>query len=187
LNNIVLITGGVRSGKSAQAEKYAAKYPEVVYIATCQALDEEMTERISAHQGRRPLHWQTIEDPLHLTNRLGSVSQDACLLIDCLGLWVSNHLLRDETTALANPQVFISTMEANASELVAMLRRRTGPSIIVTNEVGLGLVPPYKLGRVFRDALGRVNSLLAQQADEVYLCTAGIPLCLKREGVILHG
>ena len=187
MNKIVLITGGVRSGKSAYAENYAANYPQVAYIATGEALDEEMTERISAHQSRRPLHWQTMEEPLQLASRLDSLLPDACLVIDCLGLWVSNHLLRDETMALANPQAFISTMEDKASELVAMLRQRTGPAIIVTNEVGLGLVPPYKLGRVFRDALGRVNSLLAQQADEVYLCTAGIPLCLKREGVILHG
>jgi len=156
VTRVVLITGGVRSGKSSLAERLAADYPQVAYIATCQALDGEMSSRIEAHQLHRPKHWSTIEEPLGLASSLKCVDTEVCVLIDCLGLWVTNCLLADEDTNLANPQRFID-------------------------------LPPYKLGRVFRDCLGRVNSICAQEADDVYLCTAGLPLCLKRNGEILHG
>lgn len=187
MNKIVLITGGVRSGKSKFAEQYAGTFDKVAYIATCEAQDEEMNERISMHQLRRPSEWQTIEEPLRLASQIAKLNPTVGLLIDCLGLWVSNHLLSDEPAAMENPESFIAAMEAKSAELLTLLRQRHGSVVIVTNEVGLGLVPPYKLGRVFRDCLGRVNSLVAQQANEVYLCTAGIPLCLKRDGVILNG
>lgn len=187
MSTITLITGGARSGKSSFAEQLAGQRGQVVYIAPCQALDEEMAERIALHQKRRPSYWRTIEETLELAAAVRSAPLDYCLLVDCLGLWVSNMLLQDEEAALQAPQSFASLLQDHTTELLVALRQRTGPAILVTNEVGMGLVPPYKLGRVFRDCLGRVNALVALQADEVYLCAAGIPLCLKRNGVVLHG
>lgn len=183
MGHITLITGGVRSGKSAFAEKIAIGYSEVAYVATCEPTDVEMVERVAMHRSRRPHAWQTREAPLALDGAVSAVDPSACLLIDCLGIWVSNNLLSNEEQNLQDPQVFINTMLKSSRELIWQLQNRSGPSVLVTNEVGLGLVPPYKLGRVFRDVLGLVNAHMAESATDVYLCAVGLPICLKRGGV----
>jgi len=182
MGNIVLVTGGVRSGKSVLAEKLASTHGAIVYIATCEVRDEEMAERIRLHQERRPGHWKTAEAPLDL---MGAAQQDdtSCLLIDCLGLWVTNCLLANEDRNLANPSGFMQEMREKTRELLELLSARQGNSILVTNEVGFGLVPPYKMGRVFRDCLGIVNATAAEAARDVYLCTVGLPVALKKDGV----
>jgi len=187
MGNIVLVTGGVRSGKSAFAEKLAGVFSDVLYIATCEAKDDEMVERIQAHRQRRPAGWATVEVPLELAQTILRLDDESCLLIDCLGLWVSNCLLVSEEKHLADPEGFISEMREKTSALVALLTSRQGESIVVTNEVGFGLVPPFKLGRIFRDCLGIVNATVAEACRDVYLCVVGLPISVKKDGVAQLG
>ncbi|MBS3985933.1 MAG: bifunctional adenosylcobinamide kinase/adenosylcobinamide-phosphate guanylyltransferase [Selenomonadales bacterium] len=187
MGRITLVTGGVRSGKSALAEAFAMKARSVVYLATCEANDEEMRDRISLHQARRPAHWTTEEVPLDLPAAITRQDPETCLLIDCLGLWVSNHLLADEENNVRHAQEFIEKMNGLTCALLEELSIRPGEAILVTNEVGFGLVPPYKLGRIFRDCLGLVNAQIATSAEDVYLCVAGMPVTLKKDGVVRLG
>ncbi|MBS4054891.1 MAG: bifunctional adenosylcobinamide kinase/adenosylcobinamide-phosphate guanylyltransferase [Thermaerobacter sp.] len=186
MGSIVLITGGVRSGKSALAEKLATRNSYVLYVATAEAEDAEMAERISLHQARRPVSWGTVVAPRDLIT-VARMNPDACLLIDCLGLWVTNCLLAAEAKNLAAPEGFIQEMRERTEALLDVLAARQGEAILVTNEVGLGLVPPYKMGRVFRDCLGYVNAAVAERARDVILCAVGIPITLKKEGVLRLG
>lgn len=186
MGSIVLITGGVRSGKSALAERLAAVHSHVLYVATAEAQDAEMAERIRMHQARRPVDWATVVAPLDLIT-VAQRDSAACLLIDCLGLWVTNNLLVAEDINLAAPEAFIQGMLEHTRVLLDILASRQGEAILVTNEVGLGLVPPFKLGRVFRDCLGLVNAAVAEKARDVYLCAVGIPIALKKEGVMRLG
>lgn len=187
MGNIVLVTGGVRSGKSALAEKLAGVFADVFYIATCEAKDDEMAERIHAHKQRRPASWVTVEVPLDPAQAIMRLDSAHCLLLDCLGLWVSNCLLVSEEKHLADPERFIREMREKTCALVALLASRQGDAILVTNEVGFGLVPPYKLGRIFRDCLGIVNATVAEACRDVYFCVAGLPISLKKDGVVQLG
>lgn len=165
---ITLITGGARSGKSRFAEEHALREaPRAVYIATAQAFDDEMAARISAHQARRGAEWETRAEPLDLAGALGATDGDAPRLVDCLTLWLSNllHAGRD--------------WEAETEVLTAALARQSAPVILVTNEVGAGIVPENALARQFRDAAGWMNQRVAAVSDEVYLVAAGCPLRLK--------
>jgi len=166
----ILVLGGARSGKSAFAERLAVECGEpVVYVATATALDAEMEERIAHHRARRPQAWQTVEATMGLAECL-SVDTDraATFLIEDLTFLLSNHMERDSAGA-----------EARTLEEVDALLTREASVILVSNEVGMGLVPPYPLGRLFRDALGRVNQAAAGLCSEVYLTVAGLPLRLK--------
>jgi len=187
MGDIVLVTGGVRSGKSVLAEKLAGSFDSVLYIATCEEKDDEMAKRIRMHKKRRPNWWITVEVPLDLVDAIQKLDTESCLLVDCLGLWVSNCLLSAEEKNLAEPDKFIMEMREKALELVTLLTSRRGNSILVTNEAGLGLVPPYKLGRIFRDCLGIVNASIAEVSRDVYLCVAGLPVALKKDGVVRLG
>lgn len=187
MGDIVLVTGGVRSGKSALAEKLAKAFDSVIYIATCEAKDDEMAERIRMHKQRRPDYWVTIEVPLNLADAIQNLHSEPSLLLDCLGLWVSNCLLAAEEKNPEDLNGFILEMREKTFELVTLLASRRGDSILVTNEVGFGLVPPYRLGRIFRDCLGIVNATVAEVACDVYLCVAGLPVALKRDGVVCFG
>jgi adenosylcobinamide kinase/adenosylcobinamide-phosphate guanylyltransferase len=187
MGDIVLITGGVRSGKSVLAEKLAQRYKRVIYIATCEAKDDEMIERIHQHRQRRSNEWTTVEVTTNLIDVIQRLDTEACLLLDCLGLWVSNCLLIDEEKNLTDPEGFIRQMRENTSVLVTLLASRQGDSVLVTNEVGFGLVPPYKLGRIFRDCLGIVNAKVAEAARDVYLCAVGIPVALKKDWEVQLG
>jgi len=165
----VLVLGGARSGKSRHAEGIVlagGRAPH--YIATAQAWDDEMRDRIALHRQRRVGQgWTLFEAPLDLTGALQALPSDAPVLIDCLTLWLTNHLLADHD------------LQAEGHALAAAISARRGMTIAVANEVGLGIVPDNALARRFRDAAGRLNQDLAALADRVDFVAAGLPLTLK--------
>jgi adenosylcobinamide kinase / adenosylcobinamide-phosphate guanylyltransferase len=170
---LTLILGGARSGKSTYALALAreAVAGKVLFVATAEAHDDEMTARITAHRGERPGTWDTLEEPRALTTALASAANDYDLvIIDCLTLWVSNLLL-----ATPSP---IDPVEATAP-LLDVYERHDPDWIVVSNEVGLGLVPDTPLGRTYRDILGAVNRRVATAADTVLFMVAGQPLKIK--------
>jgi adenosylcobinamide kinase/adenosylcobinamide-phosphate guanylyltransferase len=178
LPQITLILGGARSGKSDYAERLAAKLGQhVLYIATAEAGDEEMAQRIAAHRAARPATWQTVEAPRQLGAALAEVQEHPdVILLDCLTLLASNLLLAMES----EPQAAIEVaLRVELESLLSAQQRLNAPLIIVSNEVGLGLVPPYPLGRIYRDVLGRANQYLATRADRVIFMVAGIPMTVK--------
>ena len=172
------VTGGARSGKSRFAERMAAETRrEVVYIATMEPLDEELVERVAAHRASRPASWTTLEAPLDPAGALGGAAPAACAIIDCLSLWVSNRLgSLGESPSPAAGAGLERELKAEVARLIEAARAREGPTIVVTNEVGGGLVPAYPLGRVYRDLLGRANQRVAGAADRAWLLVAGRPL-----------
>jgi adenosylcobinamide kinase/adenosylcobinamide-phosphate guanylyltransferase len=173
----IFITGGARSGKSAFAEQMALRTgPDLCYLATAQSLDCEMDERISKHQQRRGDGWYTIEEHLDLAWTLkfydGAFS---VILLDCLTLWLTNLLLAGDEEDEGLEDAILDKVQ----QLAETLRTMTTPVIIVTNEVGMGIVPESRLGRVFRDLAGQANQIIAAAADEAWLVASGIPLRLK--------
>ena len=180
--NMTLILGGARSGKSTYAEQLAAaEGGPVLYVATAEAWDEEMRVRIAAHQAQRPAHWHTLEAPRHtgaaVAATLAAPPGPAVVLVDCLTLLANNVLM-----ALPETVGEAAATGALMAEVDALLAAYAGGSaswIIVSNEVGLGIVPAYPLGRVYRDALGRANQRLAAASDQVILMVAGLPLKVK--------
>lgn len=169
---LILVLGGARAGKSTFALRVAKEHAgagSVTFIATAQALDDEMAQRIARHREERPAHWSTIEEPFQLDDALIKSSNSDVAIVDCLTLFVSNWLLRDDAPKL----------QETVESFLATVRSQTQTVICVSNEVGLGLVPETPLGRTFRDLLGRVNQQFAEAADEVYLLVAGLPLRLK--------
>ncbi len=179
MEHLTLVTGGARSGKSTWAEKLAAQSElAVIYLATGQAFDQEMAERIAIHQRRRPPHWQTVAEPLELVTVLEAHPR-SLVLLDCLSLWVSNQFLTADPESKQELLDCQQRILSQCDRLISRLHSRPDPTIIVTNEVGMGLVPDNPLGRYFRDTLGWVNQRVAQAADQVFACFAGIPLKLK--------
>ena len=179
MGQILFVTGGARSGKSTFAEHLARQSgAPVVYLATMEAGDEELLDRIQRHRSRRPSAWTTIEEPLALADALSRAAPDACVLIDCLSLWVTNRLMQlgtDEPT-LDAVEALEGDLDGEVDAIIEAARSRTGETIFVTNEVGAGLVPPYPLGRVYRDILGRVNQRVSRAADRAWLLVSGRPL-----------
>jgi adenosylcobinamide kinase/adenosylcobinamide-phosphate guanylyltransferase len=168
---IVLVTGGARSGKSAEAERRVLALPgRPVYIATAEAGDGEMAARIARHRQRRGAEWRTVEAPLALAGALGASDGAGPRLVDCLTLWLTNVMLAE------------LDWEAEAAALEAALRVQVSPVVLVTNEVGAGIVPENALARAFRDAAGLLNQRIAAVADEVVLTVSGLPLVLKARG-----
>jgi adenosylcobinamide kinase / adenosylcobinamide-phosphate guanylyltransferase len=170
MGRLVVLLGGARSGKSALALRLArASRLPVVFLATSEGRDDEMSARIARHRAERPAAWTTIEEPLDLAAALAGVAPDACLVVDCLSLWVANLLERG-----------VEAVEEQAQEAAALAAARAGPSVAVSNEVGLGIVPRNALARRYRDVLGRVNAIWAEAASEAYLVVAGRVLPLER-------
>lgn len=176
---LILVTGAVRSGKSRLAERLAKDNGErVTYVATAEALDEEMRDRIRAHRERRPAGWVTVEEPTDVAEAIlkhGSTSD--AVIVDCMGVFVTNILVRQP------PEM---PYEERCEEVLERIRRMVGAAgqvparvIVVSNEVGWGLVPDNVLGRIFRDAMGWANQIVAEVASHVFLTVAGIPLDLK--------
>jgi adenosylcobinamide kinase / adenosylcobinamide-phosphate guanylyltransferase len=169
--SLTFVTGGARSGKSAHALRLAlAAQAPVAMIATAEALDREMRERIAAHRRERPASWRTIEEPLALADALRSLAAGEYAVIDCLSLWVSNLLEHQSGEAV----------EALASEAAALAAAHDGGCVAVSSEVGMGIVPDNALARSYRDVLGRVNAIWAEAADEALLAISGRVLRLER-------
>jgi len=165
--SLTLVLGGARSGKSALAERIVQAHGGAhVYIATAQAFDREMEARIAAHKVGRVDGWKTVEAPLELADALLDVSAQEVVLVDCMTLWLSNVMLAEQDEEIA---------------LEAVLETLKGHVVLVSNELGMGLVPETPLGRAFRDAHGRMNQRLAQVVDNVVFVAAGLPLVLKGE------
>lgn len=165
--SITLVLGGARSGKSAYAEALIGDQP-AVYLATAQAFDAEMAERLRLHRARRGPNWTTVEEPLELAAAL--CAHDTAgrpVLVDCLTLWLSNILLAERDVAAA------------CADLAETLPRLAAPVVLVANEVGLGIVPDNALARAFRDHAGRLNQQIAAVAHRVVFVAAGLPLTLK--------
>lgn len=170
LPRLTLVLGGARSGKSRFAEDLVVAQPAPwLYVATAEARDVEMTDRIAQHVARRGAGWVTRDVPLKLAELIDATrGSGQPILIDCLTLWLSNVMLAELDT------------EAESARLVAALAGAGGPIVAVTNEVGLGIVPDNALARAFRDAQGRLNAAVAAAADHVVLMAAGLPLVLKQ-------
>jgi adenosyl cobinamide kinase/adenosyl cobinamide phosphate guanylyltransferase len=161
------VLGGARSGKSAYAERIITALPSPwVYIATAQAADEEMRARIALHRARRDERWTTVEAPIDIAAAIG-VAGTQPLLVDCLTLWVTNLLLGE------------LDIDSHIESLEAALRARDATTVLVANEVGLGIVPDNTLARAFRDWAGRVNQHFAARADSVVFMVAGLPMRVK--------
>ena len=179
MGKLILILGGARSGKSTAAERMARELggDSVLYVATAEARDEEMHARIAAHQQQRPVGWQTIEAPLHVATALNTVQLPDVVLLDCVTLLASNLLLTlpEGCTQAQATQAILDEIDS----LIKFQQSTSATWIVVSNEVGMGIVPPYRLGRLYRDALGAANQRLAQTADEVILMVAGLPWSLK--------
>ena len=173
MSKVIMVTGGARSGKSRFAERLAESFePTRGYVATGQPGDAEMAERIARHRGRRGSDWHTVEEPLEVADVVTrNDGRFTVLLIDCVTLWLSNLLFHCEGGA------------AEALSRVADFTRTFGglqtPLIIVTNEVGMGIVPEHPLSRSYRDLAGEANEMIAARADEVYVAISGLPLKLK--------
>ena len=175
---ITLITGGSRSGKSAFAQQQAEqiKAPRL-FIATCPRIDPEMDERIFRHQqDREGLGWQTGEVPLRLAEELERTPTGTTVLIDCLTLWINNLMYEAEQK---EQEINEDQISALAEELAGAARNHQGQVFLVTNEVGLGIVPDNPLVRRYRDLVGRCNQVIAAFADQVFLVSCGIPMRLK--------
>jgi adenosylcobinamide kinase/adenosylcobinamide-phosphate guanylyltransferase len=179
MSHVFFITGGARSGKSCLAEEITLHYgTPVAYIATAGAGDEEMSARIAKHQSRRGAGWCTIEEQLDLPKAIHDADgRFNAILVDCITLWVTNLLFYYEEK---QPEHDLSEMIMPELErLIATLRKTTTPVIIVSNEVGMGIVPDNRLARIFRDIAGEANKLLADAADVMYVMFSGQPLQLK--------
>ncbi len=171
---ITLVLGGARSGKTRHglmlAERHRNAGRQTIYVATAEAHDDEMQARIDHHKQERDSAWKTVDAPLDLAAAIARNSTpDTCLLVDCLTLWATNILLADKDA------------ESETSTLVDALKTVKGPVILVSNEVGLGIVPENALARRFRDMAGRLNQDIAAVADRVIFIAAGLPLVLKGE------
>ena len=173
MNHKVFVIGGCRSGKSNHALELAEKMAvnEKVFIATCVPQDDEMRQRVAKHQQSRSQSWKTIEAPLHLPQAiLDNARAEGVVLIDCLTLWINNLLMENESTPIVENQI---------SKLLRALQSADGTVIMVSNEVGTGIVPENKLARVYRDLVGSLNQAVARHVDRVVWVVAGIPVTIK--------
>ncbi|MDJ0450481.1 bifunctional adenosylcobinamide kinase/adenosylcobinamide-phosphate guanylyltransferase [Methylocystis sp. JR02] len=165
---LTFVLGGARSGKSAYAESLVMAHPGPwTYIATAQAFDDEMRARIATHQARRGGEWRTVEAPQHLPEAIGAAPADLPLLIDCLAIWLSNRMFVE------------ADLIADRAALVAALSAREAPTVVVSPEVGLSIVPENALARAFRDAAGLLHQEVARIAKDVALVVAGYPMKVK--------
>ena len=172
---LTLVLGGVRAGKSDYAQRLAADGGRVLFVATAEAGDPEMAARIESHRRNRPAGWDTLEEPVDLAAALSPiVDRYETVLLYCLTLWVSNLLLKGP-----NPHATRGDVLPAARKLLELYRGGNTSWIVVSNEVGLGVVPPTELGRIYADELGRANQYVAAEADDVYFMAAGLPLRMK--------
>ena len=172
---LTLVLGGIRAGKSIYAQNLATRGERVLFLATAQPGDTEMEARIRAHQQSRPADWYTLEEPIDPVGALVPVLKHYdTVLLDCLTMWISNLLLASRDGGPADMDI-----AAKVHSLLELYEAHEVSLIVVSNEVGLGLVPDTELGRLYADWLGRANQIMASRADEVYFVAAGLPLKLK--------
>lgn len=180
-SEIIFVLGGARSGKSTFALKWAAQHggDNVLFIATAQALDDEMRERIAAHRAERPAAWQTLESPRDLVEAVRCWhSMPRLIVVDCLTLWVTNEML-------ANDKDLERRLGWQLDILCEWVRLQDIDLVLISNEVGLGIVPDNALARQFRDILGRINARAAQHAHQVFWMVAGLPIEIKSHALVL--
>ena len=179
----ILIVGGAHSGKSLFAQELARKLGvSALFVATAEAGDQEMRQRIEKHKKGRPSDWRTLEATRHVGNRIEQEADNAqAVIVDCITLLVSNifSLYSDQALEQIDESVLEGQVSAEINELVECLKKLDASFIIVSNEVGLGLVPTTRVGRLYRDLLGKANQMIAQCVDEVYLMVAGLPVKIK--------
>lgn len=174
--SLVLLLGGARSGKSALAQEIAVRSGRpIIFIATAQPGDEEMAARIERHRAQRPSSWTTVEEPAALLDAVLGAAESDFVVVDCLTLWVSNLLLRGDAG---------DRIVAVATEVAEALAARASGGVVVSNEVGLGIVPANRLARAFRDTLGSVNAAFADRADRAVLMVAGRVVDLRPAGTL---
>jgi adenosylcobinamide kinase / adenosylcobinamide-phosphate guanylyltransferase len=181
MGTLVLILGGARSGKSSYAQSLAeATGTPVTFIATAEALDDEMSARIQKHRAERPATWETLEIQFDIASQLHRVKSKVVLL-DCITLLTSNLLMQFVKNDLVDEEPFMTAVQKEIDELISAFHadHKEWDWFIISNEVGLGLVPPYQMGRVYRDAIGWANQRLAREADKVIFMVAGIPTTIK--------
>jgi adenosylcobinamide kinase / adenosylcobinamide-phosphate guanylyltransferase len=180
MSRLILITGGARSGKSAYAQRLAEALPGPhAYLATCPAIDPEMSERIRKHRMERAKRdWQTLEEPYDLSGTLARAANYPTVLIDCLTLWINNLMFR---AANAGTSLREEDIQQHCRAVVDAAQQHPGTVIFVSGEVGLGIVPDNREARLFRDLLGRCNQVIAGSAGQVTLVSCGLPLHLKQE------
>ena len=190
-SQIILCSGGARSGKSEFAERLAlATEGRKAYVATGQAFDDEMIDRIKKHQERRGEIWNNFEVPLHLAKEWQNISQTAdVILIDCLTMFTTNHMMAYcSIQGQQDANQLEATVLTELETLLASIKSCEGKTVIfVTNEIGLGIVPDNKLARYFRDIAGRVNRTVATAADKLYLTISGVTIALKSQEVHING
>jgi adenosylcobinamide kinase/adenosylcobinamide-phosphate guanylyltransferase len=175
MKKTILIIGGARSGKSRFAQELARKLGgRVLFVATAEAGDEEMSQRIEEHRQKRPANWRTLEASSHLGKRIKQeIGEAQVVIVDCMTLLVSNIFSQH------GDQDLEKQVTAEIKELIECLKNIDASFVMVSNEVGLGLVPNSRVGRLYRDLLGKANQMLASHADEVYLMVAGLPMKIK--------
>jgi len=186
MKKTILLLGGARSGKSRLAQEMAKGISaRVLYVATATAGDADMQQRISRHRKERPASWQTLEATCNLGQSISGSSKNCdVVLIDCITLLVNNIFCRHEEKQFADidEAILDNEVQQEITDLIDCIKRTAVSFIIVSNETGLGLVPENRMGRLYRDCLGRANQRLAQIADEVYFLIAGIPVRIKPTG-----
>jgi adenosylcobinamide kinase/adenosylcobinamide-phosphate guanylyltransferase len=179
MGQLTLILGGARSGKSSYAQSLAEESGKsVTFLATAQALDQEMSARIQKHRAERSGHWKTLEIPLGISSQIQQIKTDLVIL-DCMTLLVTNLLMQFVKDDLVDEVPFTHAVQKEVDELIKTIYEQKQDWLIISNEVGLGLVPPYQMGRIYRDLLGWSNQRLARAADKVILLVAGIPMVIK--------
>lgn len=172
MGKLTFVLGGARSGKSTFVLNLAKKYKKVAFIATGQALDREMKKRILLHKKARPIHWQTFEEDKEITSVLQKIGDNFdCVIIDCLTLWLSNLMLAGFNQ---------DKIEEKISEALSMIKKIKGKVIIISNEVGLGIVPVNKLARRFRDIAGKANQIVCRKASEVFFMVSALAMKIKK-------
>ncbi len=182
---ITLIIGGARSGKSSFAEKYClGKSSKPAYVATAQVYDSEMEERVRKHKERRKNSWQDYEEPYQVSNLLEDLYKEhSLILMDCLTVYITNLMLKDyDEDLISDQEAFMEAKEKEISKEIEKILKNLPQDkelVIVSNEVGFGIVPDNFLSRAFRDISGRMNQLIAQEADQVIMVCAGLPIKLK--------
>lgn len=187
MGELILVTGGARSGKSAFAEMKVTEFGQnVTYIATAKPADDEMLLRVEKHKKQRPSNWKTVEIFSNMVEKIKELNiESEAILLDCVTIMVSNIFFENDVDWNALNRLEIESIEKKLDEtiheIICELIKLPVPIVVVTNELGMGIVPDNKLSRIYRDVAGKANQAFAEYAKEVYFCVSGIPMCIKKQ------